>query len=155
MKHVLLLGVLAVLVVVFSCSKKDCVTLPPPVLIRLLDSTGNDLLNHAKPHAYNPNEMEAWYVQNGQPANSRIAIDSFPGTDTFFLSTDMSAAIIGHATYYLKLTPADTDTIDIYTEKIEGKYCSSYFVKGFDYNHISYTQKGIEKNMPFVYEVVK
>ncbi len=140
-----------------SCSKENklCFSPPTPVLLRLIDNNGNDLLNPANINSYKKNDISLSYIDNGTKTYSTVAINSFPNTDTFFLSTEMGWLADKGRVFYLKLSPVDTDTIYLRDDKVTDDDCTYYSLSEFKYNDTPYSQKGIVAGQPAVFEIKK
>jgi len=139
--------------ITLGCSRKKCFTPPPPTPIRLVNSTGQDLLNPQNPNAYSISDIRIHHLENGITKYHVVALDSSLATNTYLLLNDLSWYAQNGRNFYIQLAYNDIDTIYLRCDEVNEHSCTSFELKEFKYNNVTIPLKvlgGI-----YAYEVTK
>jgi hypothetical protein len=86
----------------------------------LVNPASVDLLNPVNPGAFDIDSISLTYLVDGNPRNMAIYLHKIPGTDSFYLASDIAWYSDGGQTFFLKLNSTDTDTIFAKVDVVNG-----------------------------------
>lgn len=148
------LGSFILLFVIFGCSKPKCLSAPQPTPIRLVNGSGQDLLNPLTLNSYSINDIRISYVEDGSIKYTQVSIDSIPGANTFFLLNNLPWISQNGRNFYLQLSNVDVDTIYIRCDEVSSGGCTYFQLKDFRYNNVAPPLK-LFIGGPAAYEIIK
>lgn len=134
---------------------KICTSPPQPILLRLVNSAGTDLLAPGRPASYKFSDMSLKHVENGTSLHNTFSINSVGAIDTFFLTSDINWMADKGRNFYLTLSPTDIDTIYLRMDQVSEEGCSFFRFIEFKYNNVTVTPKTVIPNYPQMFEVIK
>lgn len=137
-----------------GCSKRICTTPAQPTPIRLVNSSGEDLLNPLSLNSYSINDIRMSYVENGSIMYTPVSIGSIPGANIFFLLNDLPWISQNGRTFYLQLSNVDVDTIYMRSDQVTRDGCAYFQLIDFKYNNVAPPLKYFPGG-PAAYEIIK
>jgi hypothetical protein len=118
-----------------SCriKEKPCTPSPLPVLLRIVSTTGTDLLNPANAGGYDTTKIKMY--SNLSATEDKLYVLPNTTADSFFLETIIIQNWENAQQYFIKFPDGDVDTI-ITTQRLASESCGTYELLLLKYNGI-------------------
>jgi len=110
----------------------ECFTPPDDIHVLFVDGqTGDNLFANGN---YKTDSVKLYFIDGDTKKYLTIEFVPLPNGDTIMLANELSWQSVTDHRFYLTLNHADTDTIDLYTDKQHDECCTFYDQKSFEFN---------------------